>query len=160
MSITCIDDSMTATSAATILPALGTSPIKYVRPASTFNCYGPVQQMIVLKAAAFLTRHTEAVEPAIAPVIESFISLTHGDSVGEPSDKAACWLTIRITQGSDDFKVPRWHQDGRMFACDEGREDVVRSKYAVTLLGPPTLMLQPSPHTFGVNLGGEKRFFP
>lgn len=47
-----------------------------------------------------------------------------------------------------------------MFACDQGHEDIVRSKYAVTLCGPPTMMLQPSATTFSTLEAGEKRFFP
>jgi hypothetical protein len=45
-----------------------------------------------------------------------------------------------------------------MFDCDEGQEDVVRSKYALTLLGPPTLLLQASRHTLSIHEAGEARF--
>jgi hypothetical protein len=71
----------------------------------------------------------------------------------------ACWFTIRVTAPTDAFKVPRWHQDGRMFPYDAGREDVVRSKYALTLLGPTTLMLQPEAHVFSTFQQGEKQHY-
>ncbi len=51
----------------------------------------------------------------------------------------AAWLCIRMTKSTDAFKIPRWHRDGRMFPSD--REEQIHSKYAMTLLVPPTLVL-------------------
>jgi hypothetical protein len=149
---------MSTQSPLAILPALGKSLIHFVRESSTFNYYGPFEPLNSQKAAEFLARHTDAAEPGLAAIIESFLSTSQQDCVGQPTQKNACWFTIRITQPSESFKIPRWHQDGRMFVCDVGQELLVRSKYALTLLGPATLMLQPSENTFRMNETGEARF--
>jgi hypothetical protein len=58
-----------------------------------------------------------------------------------------------------EYAVPRWHQDGRMFPYDQGREQVVRSKYALTLLGPTTLMLEPNAHVFSTHQRGKTQHY-
>ena len=49
------------------------------------------------------------------------------------------WLTIRASQATHDFDVPRWHTDRQFF--DIGGECEVHWKLATTLVGPGTLFL-------------------
>jgi len=126
---------------------------------STFSYYGPVQSSLVSEAAQFLASTTDADELEVTSTIASFIQATQNDCIGEAEEKAACWLTIRITKPNGAFKVPRWHQDGRMFSCDSGREDEVRSKYALSLLGPRTLMLHPDAQVFSTYQRREKEHY-
>lgn len=126
---------------------------------SSFNYFGPVQSSLATEASKFLATLTDTVELETASSIESFILAAQNNCVGEADEKKACWFTIRVTKPSDEFEVPRWHQDGRMFPYDEGREEVVRSKYALTLLGPTTLMLHPDAHIFSTYRAGEKKHF-
>ena len=126
---------------------------------STFEYYGPVQSSLASKASEFLTAITDVVESELISTIESFILATKNDCIGGAEEKKACWLTIRATKPTDAFEVPRWHQDGRMFPYDEGREEVVRSKYALTLLGPTTLMLEPNAHAFDIFQKGEAQYY-
>ncbi|KAF2679086.1 hypothetical protein K458DRAFT_422513 [Lentithecium fluviatile CBS 122367] len=126
---------------------------------STFNYYGPVQSLLTSEASKFLATITDAVEQEAASTINSFILATHNDCIGAAEEKTACWLTIRVTKPTYEFEIPRWHQDGRMFPYDEGRKEVVRSKYALTLLGPTTLMLQPNAHVFSTYHRGETQHY-
>lgn len=143
-----------------ILPAPIDLPrIESVKQQLSLNYYGSFQSSIVAEASKFLASVTDAVEAETVSAIESFVLATKNDCIGGPDQKNACWLTIRATKPSDAFEVPRWHQDGLMFPCDEGLEDIVRSKYALTMLGPTTLMLQPEAHIFKTFHEGEFKHF-
>ncbi|KAF5552854.1 hypothetical protein FMEXI_2633 [Fusarium mexicanum] len=126
---------------------------------STLNYYGLVDASLATEASKFLALHTDAVELELEPKIKAFLETTQNDCSGKIEEKKACWLTVRITKPSTAFKIPRWHQDGPMFEYDQGREDVVRSKYALTLLGPSTLMLQPNEHVFTTQREAEARYY-
>lgn len=126
---------------------------------STLNYYGPVDGSIPTEASKFLARYTDAVEQELESKIKTFLKTTQMDCSGDAQEKNACWLTIRITKPCNAFKIPRWHQDGPMFEYDQGREDIVRSKYALTLLGPTTLMLQPHEHVFETQHEAEARYY-
>ncbi|KAM5521815.1 hypothetical protein FOXYSP1_15706 [Fusarium oxysporum f. sp. phaseoli] len=126
---------------------------------STLNYYGPVDASLPTEASKFLARNTDAVEQELEHSIKAFLKTTQNDCSGLTEEKKACWLTIRITKPCTAFEIPRWHQDGPMFEYDQGREDVVRSKYALTLLGPSTLMLQPDEHVFTTQHEAEARYY-
>jgi len=110
----------------------------------------------VTDSSNFLAAVTDGEEQAIAATIEAFIVATYDDCIGDAGQKSACWFTLRVTKPSTEFAIPRWHQDGCMFSVDEGCVEVVRSKYALTLLGAPTLMLQPHAHVFETIREGEE----
>ncbi|KAF4499126.1 hypothetical protein FAGAP_4719 [Fusarium agapanthi] len=126
---------------------------------ATLNYYGPVDALLATEASKFLAHHTDAVGQELEPKIKAFLETTQKDCSGETEEKKACWLTTRITKPCTAFKIPRWHQDGPMFEYDKGREDVVRSKYALTLLGPSTLMLQPYEQVFKTQHEAEARYY-
>ncbi|GKU10054.1 unnamed protein product [Fusarium langsethiae] len=92
-------------------------------------------------------------------MIREFLVTTQNDCVGNAEEKRACWFTIRSTKPNHEFNIPRWHQDGRMYPYDQGREEVVRSKYALTLLEPPTLMLMPDEDAFATERQGRAQHF-
>ncbi|KAJ4138489.1 hypothetical protein NW768_002324 [Fusarium equiseti] len=125
---------------------------------STFNYFGFVDGSTTIEASKFLAKYSDGAAKDIESTITAFMRLTQHDCVGNTEEKKACWLTIRVTKPNDEFEVTRWHRDGRMYPYDKGREDVVRSKYAITLLGPSTLMLIPSAHTFATELESYRRF--
>ena len=146
-------------SALRILPATITVPsLDSVKRRATFNYYGSFSPSIVHQAAKFLANITNAPNSELTEVLETFLNITYLDCAGEQPSKSCCWFTIRVTKPSNFFDVPRWHQDGRMFRYDEGRETVVRSKYALTLMGPPTLLLPTKPTVFETIAEGEKQF--
>ncbi len=130
-----------------------------VKQASSLDYYGPVDASISTEASKFLARFTNEGEPEINPTIEEFLRTTHNDCPGHEEEKRACWLTIRITKRSPAFKVPRWHQDGNMYPYDLGREGIVRSKYGLTLLGPPTLILPPDERAFTTPREGTAQYY-
>ncbi|KAH8669788.1 hypothetical protein BGZ60DRAFT_408218 [Tricladium varicosporioides] len=143
-----------------ILPVPITIPrVTSVTQTSTFDYYGPVQSSLASEASKFLATISDAVERDVVSAINSFVFVTQNDCVGGAEETTACWLTIRVTKPTKEFEVPRWHQDGRMFPYDEGRKEVVRSKYALTLLGPTTLMLQPNAHAFSIFKQGETQHY-
>ncbi|KAF2656842.1 hypothetical protein K491DRAFT_677786 [Lophiostoma macrostomum CBS 122681] len=127
------------------LPRIGA-----VKRPSNFSYYGPVSPRLVSEAAQFLTTRTDVDFMAVSPYLDSYLNSTSADCIGSDAEKSACWFLIRITQSGDQWKIPRWHQDGRMYPYDTGRESVVRSKYGTTLLGPHTLMLPAAPHLFDI----------
>jgi len=143
-----------------ILPTtIPLSPITSVKQCAVLSYFGPVHSPIISSAAKFIAAHTDASEEPIMKTLESFIDFSEADCVGTAEQKECCWFTIRITEPNDSFKVPRWHQDGRMFDCDVEMRGVPRSKYALTLLGPPTLLLSQSQHIFETLQRGENEFF-
>ncbi|KAH7391990.1 hypothetical protein DE146DRAFT_661374 [Phaeosphaeria sp. MPI-PUGE-AT-0046c] len=144
----------------TILPISIPLPrITAVKQPDTLNYFGPVESSIISDAASFIAAHTDASEEPIMQTLRSFVEMSQEDCIGTAEQKACFWVTIRITQPTDYFKVPRWHQDGRMFECDTDMEGVPRSKYALTLLGPATLLLHQNQHIFEAVKYGEEKFF-
>jgi hypothetical protein len=135
-------------------------PITSTNKPSELNYYGPLEPNLAPQASKFLAAVTNANEHDLTSTISSFLLAAQADCVGDADSKKACWFTIRVTHPSDAVKVPRWHQDGRMYPYDTGREDIVRSKYALTLLGPRTLMLHPTAHVFATLNKGESQFCP
>jgi hypothetical protein len=155
-----------STAAAHPLSRLAILPISIPLPRITavkqrdiLSYFGPVESSIISDAARFIAAHTDASEEPVTQTLQSFIDMSQEDCVGSAERKACFWLTIRITQPTDFFKIPRWHQDGRMFECDTDMEGLPRSKYALTLLGPPTLLLHQNQHIFETVKRGEKQFF-
>lgn len=143
-----------------ILPTLLTVPtITSVKQPASFDYYGPFKSSFIAAATDFIVTHTDAQSEPVSCCLNSFMESTQSNCVGNESGKAACWLTIRLFQPSDEFKIPRWHQDGRMYPYDVGREDLVRSKYGVTLLGPHTLMLPSSPHILSTLAKSRSQFY-
>ncbi|KAG5655367.1 hypothetical protein KAF25_006870 [Fusarium avenaceum] len=126
---------------------------------STLDYYGLADASIAAEASNFLARLTDGVEEEMKRTIEAFLRITQNDCSGHAEDKRACWLTIRLTKRSNAFEIPRWHQDGCMFPYDEGREEVVRSKYGLTLLGPSTLMLESDEHVCNMQREGEAQHY-
>ncbi|KAF2447165.1 hypothetical protein P171DRAFT_430087 [Karstenula rhodostoma CBS 690.94] len=125
---------------------------------TTFNYFGPVSSPLVSRAAHFLCSNTDtADEASLDTTLQSFLHASHADCVGNADEKSCCWFTIRLTKPHSGFDVPRWHQDGRMYTYDEGREAVARSKYALTLLGPPTLVLPAEDAVFATMAPGEEK---
>lgn len=140
---------MTAQTPCAILPDLiALPPITSTARSLVFNYYGPVQPSLAAEASKFLVGVTDVDELDAKSAIQAFLRNTREDCVGKPDESAACWLTIRATKPTDEFQMPRWHQDGRMYPYDKGREEVVRSKYGLTLLGPKTLILEPDTQVF------------
>jgi hypothetical protein len=133
--------------------------ITSVKRQSSFNYFGLVDASSLAAAIEYLTSHTDATKERASTFLNSFIEASQADCVGLADEKAACWLTIRLFHPSDEYRIPRWHQDGRMYTYDEGRESVVRSKYGITLLGPHTAILPAAPHIFDTMSNSELKFF-
>ncbi|KAF9776142.1 hypothetical protein IL306_005704 [Fusarium sp. DS 682] len=125
---------------------------------STLNYYGSVDDSLATEASKFLARHTDGVEQEIEPAMSAFLRTTQDDCIGHGEEKSSCWLTIRVTKPTTAFEIPRWHQDGNMYPYDQGREEVVRSKYGLTLLGPRTLMLEPDERVFTTQREAEAQY--
>jgi hypothetical protein len=70
---------------------------------------------------------------------------------------SAVWFTIRLAKRTDAFEIPRWHRDGKMFHTGAVEGEPSRCyKIAVTLMGDPTLVLEPTPEV--MELVRERRF--
>ncbi|KAK7914721.1 hypothetical protein PG985_012424 [Apiospora marii] len=134
----------------------------------TYSFYGPFDAAsLSASAAAFIASNSDSDAIPLATILSRFLDHAQQDCIAEaalpdrPQIAQACWLTVRMFKPSREYEVPRWHRDGRMFACscsylgseDEeelqpsiqgARRQQPHSKYAVTLLGPATRVLVPS----------------
>ncbi|KAF2872731.1 hypothetical protein BDV95DRAFT_618378 [Massariosphaeria phaeospora] len=121
------------------------SSIPEFRQKDCLNYFGPVEPSFVTVAAKFLASCTDGAEEQLAQSLDTFIKATQADCVGTAREKEHCWFEIRVDRPKEDFKTPRWHQDGPMRTYQEAAEGEPRSKYATTLLGPCTLLLPSNP---------------
>lgn len=55
-------------------------------------------------------------------------------------EKDYCWMTIRVVEGTKNFKVPRWHCDGKYFNPDKYPDP--QTKFIMVLKGPGTLLIK------------------
>ncbi|KAF4625321.1 hypothetical protein G7Y89_g12843 [Cudoniella acicularis] len=110
--------------------------------------FGPFDAGLLAKTAAVnISSNSDANPELVEEVMRDFLALAHQDCIShEGSTQVAhsCWLCIRMTLPTDDWAEPRWHQDGRMFNCSCPEPKLPHSKYAFTLLGPSTRVLEPS----------------
>jgi len=126
-------------------------PVANFTKERVYSFYGPVSiSSLVGSAADFISAHSSVVdESSLVRVLASYVDSATQDAVKNagPEDKnsitESCWLTIRITKPCSDYVLPRWHRDGRMFNCTCTVRNS-HSKYAATILGPATLLLNPS----------------
>nr|CEG02846.1 unnamed protein product [Fusarium pseudograminearum CS3487] len=143
--------------------AVLTLPVDIPRITSTsensdLNYFGLVNDELPIEASRYIARVTDGVEEEIAYTLKAFLEITQSDCVGNAEEKKCCWFTVRSQKPTDEFLIPRWHRDGRMYTYDEGREDVVRSKYALVILGPATLMLVPDEQSFAFEKQAVSKF--
>ncbi|UZP38716.1 hypothetical protein NXS19_006532 [Fusarium pseudograminearum] len=113
--------------------AVLTLPVDIPRITSTsensdLNYFGPVNDELPIEASRYIARVTDGVEDEIAHTLKAFLEITQSDCVGNAEEKKCCWFTVRSQKPTDEFLIPRWHRDGRMYTYDEGREDVVRNE--------------------------------
>ncbi len=93
-----------------------------------YNYIGAFKPELANYIVSFLSTKIKADMLSYRAVIQAFLqSLPKSHSL---------WFTIRITTPGHEFDTPRWHRDGRMW-----RVGTPARKYAVTLLGPPTRLL-------------------
>lgn len=145
----------------TLLPNPLELPLISVKQKGVFDYYGKVDTPFLDSAAKYLATLTNLTLETASHPLRSFLETTHADCAGQDAEKAACWLTIRLSTPNNEFATPRWHQDGQMYTYDESRQNAVQSKYGVTLSGPPTLILE---HTTPQNVctirtGAENHFY-
>ncbi|KAK7962294.1 uncharacterized protein PG986_003119 [Apiospora aurea] len=130
-----------------------------------YSFYGPFEAATLsTSVAACITSNSDGSAARLTAVLRRFLDHAQQDclagaaSPDKPLTTQACWLVARMFEPSEEYVVPRWHRDGRMFTCscsgsvetEEGGESSGRaeqplphSKYAVTLLGPATRVLAP-----------------
>lgn len=101
------------------------------------NYYGPldtnlnsiVQRFGDIIASNIDPEADESTTTKITTTLLKFIALAKSDCelLAQPQDKEeitkACWLTVRMTLPTEEWQVPRWHQDGLMFKCSCHRAD-------------------------------------
>ena len=117
-----------------------------------YGFYGPFNASSLAQSGAqFIAAQSDGNRYALAAALSTFLPLAYNDclktcdSADSPAIGTACWLCIRAFRPTDEYIQPRWHRDGRMFQCTGNADPPVpHSKYAVSLLGPPTRVLAPS----------------
>ncbi|VUC25898.1 unnamed protein product [Clonostachys rosea] len=117
--------------------------------------YGAFDATILApKAAELIATNSDAQQQPLVEVLKRLLARAEADCVaeavaGEKNASAqltqSCWLCIRMTLPTDEWVVPRWHTDGRMFDCTCPDSTAPHSKYAFTILGPPTRVMFTSP---------------
>jgi len=121
-------------------------PITNVVQEASYHFFGPLTSNLANSAANFIVKHCIGDRASVLESLSTFITLTSTD---EQASTHSCWLCIRLTHPTDEYVFPRWHRDGCMFDCS-CVEKLPHSKYAITLLGPSTRILQPSADVDGV----------
>ncbi|KAL2017470.1 hypothetical protein VTK56DRAFT_2066 [Thermocarpiscus australiensis] len=117
-----------------------------------FNHYGTFDAAILAsRTAEFIAANTDGGNDAaqLHATLLAFLTLAEADTLryvappDRPRFTRACWLTVRLHRPTDDYVLPRWHQDGRMFPCRcAAPVEDLHCKYGVTLLGPATRVLE------------------
>lgn len=104
--------------------------VRIEKELSQFNYYGPAGEGLVEGLSAHLIQlegNTEATIISLSRLVARVASLVEKDL-----RKEAVWAMVRVTLPSDDFDIPRWHQDGYYMRQDEGEE----YKLVFTIKGP------------------------
>lgn len=123
--------------------------IRKVRQSKTWSFYGAADHIDTLAhdASAFVASNSDGAADEVFGPLQEFIKLARHDCLLSFNNAGALWLLVRMSPPSEEYVIPRWHRDGRMFTCscsdvpgDKGAQ--VHSKYAVTLLGPATRVLE------------------
>ncbi|THV53775.1 hypothetical protein BGAL_0042g00210 [Botrytis galanthina] len=127
-----------------LVPLLKTPRIKDIRcEGEHYHYYGITSPgVIVAEATKFISENSSVFRWSVKKILTKFFALTMQDSKSDCQvDPEAVWFVVRMTQKSDEFATPRWHRDGRMIECTNANH-VLHCRYATTLLGPTTLVLQ------------------
>ena len=112
-----------------------TSGISLKLNSSWTHC-GPFLDLTSLPPS-FHTWANATVKGDLIPRLVPFLSFLHAFLVKAQIDHY--WLTIRASQATHDFDVPRWHTDRNYF--DRAEQCELHWKLATTLVGPGTLFL-------------------
>lgn len=114
--------------------------------------------LLAAQAASFISSNSDANKELLVKVMYKFLACAQKDclagvsTVKEFKVRAvhSCWFDIRMTMPTDEWVVPRWHTDGRMFHCTCPEPQTPHSKYAFTILGPSTRAKMSNPLVNGV----------
>ncbi|KAF7929680.1 hypothetical protein BELL_0055g00140 [Botrytis elliptica] len=126
------------------IPLLKTPRIKDIRcEGEHYHYYGVTSpDVIVAEATKFISDNSSVFRWSVKKTLAKFLALTIQDSKDDCQvNPEAVWFVVRMTQKSDEFVIPRWHRDGRMIECTNANH-ALHCRYATTLLGPTTLVLQ------------------
>ncbi len=137
-----------------------------VNQGSSYSFYGPFGvQKLAQAAANFVSTKTDGDPGDISSTLSGFLTLSRDDCmrtsalVDGEAIVTACWLCVRLFHPTDEYVQPRWHRDGRMFDCAcKAKPAQPHSKYAITLLGPPTRVLAPTAYTDEVMASVEDEY--
>jgi hypothetical protein len=101
--------------------------VEFIQPL-IFSYFGHVDDVISLVKEYLTVTMDSQYHPTIINGCQELLQLA-----GSP----ACWFTIRLSRPHNEYKLQRWHRDGSMFTGNS-------YKIAVTLCGPPTMLLEKS----------------
>ncbi|TGO90304.1 hypothetical protein BPOR_0070g00160 [Botrytis porri] len=127
-----------------LVPLLKTPRIKGIRCEGEHYHYYVITSpdVIVAEATKFISENSSVFRWSVKKTLAKFLALTIQDSKdGCQVNPEAVWFVVRMTQKSDEFVIPRWHRDGHMIECTDANH-ALHCRYATTLLGPTTLVLQ------------------
>lgn len=124
--------------------------IRKIHETKSWSFYGAADHIDTLahEASAFVASNSDGEADNVVGPLQEFLKLARHDCLLSLNNIGALWLDVRMSPPSEEYVIPRWHQDGRMFTCScldvlGGKVAQVHSKYAVTLLGPATRVLKP-----------------
>ncbi|TGO23993.1 hypothetical protein BPAE_0115g00230 [Botrytis paeoniae] len=127
-----------------LVPLLKTPRIKDIRcEGEHYHYYGITSpDIIIAEATKFVSDNSSVFRWSVKKTLAKFLALTIQDSKNDCQvNPEAVWFVVRMTQKSDESAIPRWHRDGRMIECTD-TVHALHCRYATTLLGPTTLVLQ------------------
>ena len=103
-----------------------------VSTGGTYNLFGTAETLAAdLKTFLGSIGNEDKTSAAAAEKIDTMVK-----DILKGFGAEAGWITLRATLPTDEFDIPRWHQDGYFYAPFEGDQ----RKAAVVLKGAPTLL--------------------
>ena len=102
-----------------------------------FNFYGPINDGVTEALSAYLSGLGENSEETKTNISKLVARITEG--MIKDFDAESAWVMLRSFLPNDEYKLPRWHKDGRYFASKERVYKLIFSiKGAPTRLGKAT----------------------
>ena len=110
----------------------------------TFNFNGNIDDLIdnknndISRLFEYFNLICSNTEDLIKDLIKIIKNLVKTLSLGY--NKKYCWMTIRSSNPTKSYVIPRWHCDGKYFKSD--KYPGLQTKFVIVLKGPGTLLLE------------------
>jgi hypothetical protein len=103
-----------------------------------YDFFGKINDIDINTIKDFFMKHKNNSNQNCEIISNFFVNL--GKRVCKGYKKNSCWMSIRLSVPNDQFKIPRWHLDGKFFQTTNN----INSKFVYVPKGDGTLLLNVS----------------